>query len=438
MKVAPGTAAAEIIDDKLVVRKEADGSLTGEAIQSSDSRFSLGKVCLNTYLISLFWMWYDLCGKWALLPLTYAAGLLVPFPIDGWSYKTRMQVRAAVILHLTVSSVPAVPLWCLFRGGRKAKAALIGYVLWYLFFDDGAEGGHRFSPALRKRSFWRHFASYFPMRLTRTTELDPAGRYIFGYHPHGVISLGALTNFATDATGFSHLFPGIDVRLMTLAVNFRIPLLREYLMRLGIQSASRRSCELNLSRGGGSAIMLVIGGARESLEAGPGQASLVLASRKGFVKIAIRCGASLVPVFSFGENDVFGVYEATGWLRKKQVAFQKRMGFAMPLFFGRALTGGLLHKLFGLNVGVMPLRVPVHSVVGRPIAVQQCDSPSQEEIDRVHSLYMEELLRIHIEWRERCAEDLKAALTHGDARRLKVLCNEKFQLEHDAPTLEYL
>jgi len=40
------------------------------------------------------------------------------------------------------------------------------------------------------------------------------------------------------------------------------------------------------------------------LSAHPGTADLTLKKRIGFIKMAIKEGADLVPVFSFGENDV--------------------------------------------------------------------------------------------------------------------------------------
>lgn len=75
-------------------------------------------------------------------------------------------------------------------------------------------------------------------------------------------------------------------------------------MSLGICSVSKPSCANILAKGPGNAITIVIGGAAESLSAHPGTADLTLKRRFGFVKIAIREGAALVPVFSFGENDV--------------------------------------------------------------------------------------------------------------------------------------
>ena len=131
------------------------------------------------------------------------------------------------------------------------------------------------SPWFRRQKIWSLFASYFPARLHRTTELPPTRKYIFGYHPHGIISHGAFAAFATEALGFASLFPGITNTLLTLDNNFRVPFYRDYLLRLGINSVSRESCENLLSRGGpnnegmGRGITIVVGGAREVKYAPP-------------------------------------------------------------------------------------------------------------------------------------------------------------------------
>ena len=69
------------------------------------------------------------------------------------------------------------------------------------------------------------------------------GDLIPGYHPHGVVSMGAFGNFGTEGSGFEKMFPGITNSLLTLNGNFRLPLYKEYIQALGLASVSRRSCE---------------------------------------------------------------------------------------------------------------------------------------------------------------------------------------------------
>jgi len=78
---------------------------------------------------------------------------------------------------------------------------------------------------------------------------------------------------------------------------------------------SRKSCINILAQGPGSAITIVVGGAAESLYAHPGTNDLTLKKRLGFIKVAIREGAQLVPVFSFGENDVSVASASDFWSR---------------------------------------------------------------------------------------------------------------------------
>jgi 2-acylglycerol O-acyltransferase 2 len=128
---------------------------------------------------------------------------------------------------------------------------LIPYMIYCMTSKASISGtlSHR-SDFLRSLPFWSLFASYFPARLHRTQELPPTRKYIFGYHPHGIISHGAFAAFATEALGFSQLFPGIKNTLLTLDANFRIPIYRDYALAMGLASVSKESCENLLSRGG--------------------------------------------------------------------------------------------------------------------------------------------------------------------------------------------
>ncbi len=198
---------------------------------------------------------------------------------------------------------------------------------------------------------------------------------------------GAFATFATEgmyfvnldleltvaATGFSKAFPGITPHLLTLASNFKMPFYRDVALALGISSVSKRSCINILKSGPGHSITIVIGGAAESLSAHPGTADLTLRRRSvvlltvyfvfstfllldsassrlpfsmgtsssgAYPEVANKfCRADLVPVFSFGENDIYQQMPnergtAVFTIQKK---FQSMFGFTLPLFHGRGM-----------------------------------------------------------------------------------------------------
>ncbi|XP_012860653.1 diacylglycerol O-acyltransferase 2-like [Echinops telfairi] len=209
---------------------------------------------------------------------------------------------------------------------------------------------------------WAHnppLASYsqdnLPTQLVKTHNLLTTRNYIFGYHPHGIMGLGAFCNFSTEATEVSKKFPGIRPYLATLAGNFRMPLLREYLMSGGICPVNRDTIDYLLSKNGsGNAIIIVVGGTAESLSSRPGKNAVTLRNRKGFVKLALRHGADLVPTYSFGENEVYKqvIFEEGSWGLWVQQKFQKYIGFAPCIFHGRGF--------FSSNTwGLVPYSKPI-------------------------------------------------------------------------------
>ncbi|XP_030332402.1 2-acylglycerol O-acyltransferase 2 [Strigops habroptila] len=270
------------------------------------------------------------------------------------------------------------------------------YAVWWFKDRDKPSNGGRRIHAIRNSVVWRYMRDYFPLTLVKTAELDPRQNYLMGFHPHGVLATGAFLNFCTEASGFSTLFPGITPHLMMLSMWFHIPFFREYLMSGGLVPSDKESASYVLKNPeGGNVLAIIIGGAQEALEARPGSFTLLLKNRKGFVRLAIEHGTPLVPVFSFGENDLFNqVRNPQGsWLRKLQLRLQKIMGVSLPLFHARGI--------FQYSFGLVPYRRPIYTVVGKPIPVQRKHKPSEEEVDRVHEIYLKELNKLFEEHKAR-------------------------------------
>ncbi|XP_076343975.1 2-acylglycerol O-acyltransferase 2-like isoform X1 [Tachypleus tridentatus] len=287
-------------------------------------------------------------------------------------------------------------LLCIFMLFTRLYYLPILYAAWFAYDHSICNKGGRPWKWVRNWRIWKYFRDYFPIRLIKTAELDPNKNYILGYHPHGIMCAGAFCNFATEGTNFSEVFPQIKPHLLTLEGQFLFPFHRELFLCSGACSVSKESIEWLLTKEGkGNALVLVIGGAVEALDAHPGTVNLVLKRRKGFVRLALRHGVPLVPVFCFGENDLFDqVNNPDGsWLRKMQDKLTHRLGFSPPLFYGRGV--------FQYNVGYLPYRRPVTTVVGKPIEVEQNENPTDEEVNSLHSRYMEDLQNLFNEYKDK-------------------------------------
>ncbi|KAI9759447.1 MAG: diacylglycerol O-acyltransferase 1 [Chaenotheca gracillima] len=327
--------------------------------------------------------------------------------------KRRLQTLL-VLLH-TLSIALSLSLFFFLCAIPLFWPLLLPYLL-YILFSNAHISGTLFyrSKLFRSSPVWSLYASYFPARLHRSEILPPTRKYIFGYHPHGIISHGAFAAFATEALGFSQLFPGITNSLLTLDSNFRIPIYRNYALAMGLGSVSRESCENILSRGGpngegmGRAITIVVGGARESLDAQPHSLRLVLKRRKGFVKLAIRTGADLVPVLGFGENEVYEQLdpETHPGIHRLQLWAKRVLGFTVPLFHARGV--------FNYDVGLMPYRRPLNIVVGKPVKVVRQERPEPEYVDRIHDEYVTELKAVWDEWKDEFARNRTGELEIGE------------------------
>lgn len=316
--------------------------------------------------------------------------------LQAVSVKKRQLFAVALVFCLLPGSMLLTCLWlyaAVLHDPYHILGALLLVYCIHIYFDKSHEHGSYAQMWLKRHSFWKVMGNYFPVLVVKQnsdTVYDPEQVYMFGYHPHGIISVGCFVSFAADATGVSEMFPGIKIHPATLNANFHIPFWRELLLRLGVIGVSAKALHNVLDKGPGSAALVVPGGAAEALDAHPGTHALTLNRRQGFFRIALQHGASLVPIYSFGENDLYeqAPNDEGSFLRKCQNMFLKYAGFATPFFSGAGSSGG------AIPMSPIPARVPVVTVIGDPIRCPKIEHPTQEDIDKARVQYVKGLHEI--------------------------------------------
>lgn len=108
----------------------------------------------------------------------------------------------------------------------------------------------------------------------------------------------------------------------------------------------------------GKALALMVGGAQEAFYTKPGRYQIHLLKRKGFCRIALQTGTSIVPVISFNEPELYDqITSPEGTLFRRAQEYLKNLtGIAPVIFSGRGL--------FQYSYGIVPHRKPLF-IVGK-------------------------------------------------------------------------
>nr|QBG05558.1 diacylglycerol acyltransferase [Chromochloris zofingiensis] len=257
--------------------------------------------------------------------LAGAAVFLFPASIWTWMY-------VAFLAYLAFSPLGSTPTW--------------------------AQAFIRFSCAASK--------DYFPTKVIvedeSTLQRDKA--YVIGLEPHSSLPVAVPAVFGSESPLLPAALRG-NCHGLASSVCFQFPLVRHLWWWLGLRPIDRHSMAALLRHG--KSVVLVPGGVQECLYMQPGSELAFLRNRKGFVRMAMRHGAPIIPVFAFGQSNTFQWYRpGPPWVSEAFVAkLSRRIGMVPLLIMGRWGTP-------------LPIQTPMTVVFGKPIPVPHTETPSDE------------------------------------------------------------
>jgi hypothetical protein len=222
--------------------------------------------------------------------------------------------------------------------------------------------------------------------------------YIICMHPHGIFSWGngiILTesvmkdyycNKECCKNKEKKFFEGKKLCFAGASIVFKIPFVREIYLALGVIDAKRKNIEYALKQN--ISVGINVDGIAGVLSCKPGVDSVVLKNRTGFIKLALKTGSPLIPVYQFGLVDNYNTDSNS--FKYIQEFFHKKLKCGLPIFFS-------------MKYGLLPYRNPqLNIVVGKPIIIPQKDlikDINDDLVNKYHAIYINELVILYNKWK---------------------------------------
>lgn len=239
-----------------------------------------------------------------------------------------------------------------------------------------------------KSWLWLWWCRYFTLETVVEEPLDAANRpHIFASFPHGMFPIGPWLSLGVA----SRALPGARMCGVLASVLLRTPLLRHLYFSLGLRAADSKSIKHIITREHASCQIIVGGIAEMFMADDPRYERVYLRRRTGFVRLAIKNGTPLVPVFYFGASRTLSKF-SPAWL--EQVS--RKLKISLLGFYGRWYVP-------------VPYARPIKMAVGRAIEVPapagENGEPSDEQVREMHAVFMRELEALYArhrpEWEKR-------------------------------------
>jgi len=202
---------------------------------------------------------------------------------------------------------------------------------------------------------------------------------MYVWHPHGFISF--VPSFIMGGKAVAGQPHGRHWFGTCIGLLFNIPLLGEIFTLTNARPVDRRSLDSILSQGG--SVALQPGGVKEQAATQHDQEQAYFPAKLGFIRMAIKYGLPLMPLYLFGENQLYKRVSGFEWLTK---LIKQCTGMTLPIVTAK----------WGMpQAGAFPIATDIHIRWGKPVEVGPPDAePSDEKVQEVYTRYVAELKRL--------------------------------------------
>jgi len=210
--------------------------------------------------------------------------------------------------------------------------------------------------------------SYFHYEVFGLEHVPKAGRAVLVSN-HGILPVDGFLLIYAIKEALGRWPKGLTDRRI-----FRIPVLRQFFMDLGIVLAHPQTGAALLERG--EIVYIMPGGAREAFKSSRDRYQLMWKRRKGFVRLAMQTGAPIIPAVCIGIDETYHVF-FEGYKLSERL-------FGKDVFLPISLPVGL---------GPLPLPARLTHHIGKPIRFRYRpgDAADPRKVNRLHGRVMESM-----------------------------------------------
>jgi len=192
------------------------------------------------------------------------------------------------------------------------------------------------------------------------------------WHPHGMSGVTPVIHNGYKITDSSYK----STKGVVHSFFFKLPLVKDIIRHLNAIPSDYSTMKRVVAK---ESISVALGGVKEMEIFKNKNIDVAVNSRKGLFKIALETGTPIVPVLTYGENEIFPKYE-NSFLEFINDIIYKIFTIRLPF---PSITS--LHNW--QQMSKHPLE-PIHSYTGRPIYVKKIEFPSEENIVNLRKKYV--------------------------------------------------